>query len=143
VVMEWNSAAEAIAKIPAEHAIGRALEDVFVLPAQVMEMIRHVMRSEKVPHAEQISIDCDGEARLMEASAYPLTGKAIGGAVLRLDDVTRRVRMEQFVVQSQKMTSMGALAAGMAHEINNPLAGMMQNAQVVLARTQPDVPANR
>jgi len=52
------------------------------------------------------------------------------------------VRMEEMVVQSEKMLSVGGLAAGMAHEINNPLAGMMQNAQVVIRRIRNDIPAS-
>lgn len=66
----------------------------------------------------------------------------IEGAVIRVDDITEQVRMEEMVVQSEKMMSVGGLAAGMAHEINNPLAGMMQNAQVALRRIQSELPAS-
>lgn len=58
-------------------------------------------------------------------------------------DITQRKNMEQIIIQSEKMMSIGGLAAGMAHEINNPLAGMMQNAQVIQARLTRDIPANR
>ena len=46
------------------------------------------------------------------------------------------------MIQSEKMLSIGGLAAGMAHEINNPLAGMMQNAQVLLNRFSHTFPAD-
>ncbi len=49
-------------------------------------------------------------------------------------DVTERKRIQEMIVQSEKMLSIGGLAAGMAHEINNPLAGIMQNAQVIQNR---------
>ncbi|MEA1960193.1 MAG: histidine kinase dimerization/phospho-acceptor domain-containing protein [Bacillota bacterium] len=50
---------------------------------------------------------------------------------------------EMMVVQSEKMMSVGGLAAGMAHEINNPQAGMMQNANVIKYRLERiDMPAN-
>ncbi len=57
-------------------------------------------------------------------------------------DITELRKAQQNLVQSEKMLSIGGLAAGMAHEINNPLAGMMQNAQVVINRLSQDMPAN-
>jgi PAS domain S-box-containing protein len=58
-------------------------------------------------------------------------------------DITEYKKMEEVVVQSEKMLSVGGLAAGMAHEINNPLAGIMQNASVVINRLSGDHPKNR
>ena len=59
-------------------------------------------------------------------------------------DITERKRMEEMMIQSEKMLSVGGLAAGMAHEINNPLAGMIQTAQVVTQRLRAGagIPAN-
>nr|WP_320192883.1 PAS domain S-box protein [uncultured Desulfobacter sp.] len=51
-----------------------------------------------------------------------------------LQDITERKRMEEMMIQNEKMLSVGGLAAGMAHEVNNPLAGMMQTAQVMAQR---------
>ena len=47
------------------------------------------------------------------------------------------------MIQSEKMLSVGGLAAGMAHEINNPLAGILQSIQVVMDRALSDLPAKR
>src|SRR5512145_2490905 len=64
------------------------------------------------------------------------------GAVIRLDDVTERVRMEELVLQTEKMVSLGGLAAGMAHEINNPLGGIIMGSQNILRRLSGDLPKN-
>ena len=57
-------------------------------------------------------------------------------------DITERKKIEEMMARSEKMISIGGLAAGMAHEINNPLAGMIQNAQVIKNRLSKNMPAN-
>jgi PAS domain S-box-containing protein len=57
-------------------------------------------------------------------------------------DITDRVQLEEMVIQSEKMLSLGRLAAGVAHEINNPLAGMIQSAQIIANRLTPGPAAN-
>ncbi|MCP3875622.1 MAG: GAF domain-containing protein [Desulfobacteraceae bacterium] len=53
-----------------------------------------------------------------------------------------KTRLEEMVIHSEKMISIGGLAAGMAHEINNPLAGILQNSQVIQNRLKNKFPAN-
>jgi len=60
-----------------------------------------------------------------------------------LRDITEQVRLEEVMIQSEKMMSVGRLAAGMAHEINNPLAGILQSMQVITNRLSPDFAKNR
>ncbi|WP_051272610.1 PocR ligand-binding domain-containing protein [Fundidesulfovibrio putealis] len=57
-------------------------------------------------------------------------------------DITEHKCMQDVMVQTEKMMSVGGLAAGMAHEINNPLSGILQNVQVVVRRLTQDVPVN-
>jgi PAS domain S-box-containing protein len=58
-------------------------------------------------------------------------------------DITERKKMQDLMVQSEKMVTVGGLAAGMAHELNNPVGSIVQNAQNISRRMLPDLPANQ
>ncbi len=58
-------------------------------------------------------------------------------------DITERKRSQEIMIQTEKMMTVGGLAAGMAHEINNPLAGIIQNIQVMRERISESHPKNR
>lgn len=80
-----------------------------------------------------------GEAFEWEINSYPIFDET--GAVIQVilveKDVTDRRRMEMMVTQSEKMAAVGQLAAGIAHEINNPLTVVLANAQILM-RELPD-----
>jgi PAS domain S-box-containing protein len=59
-----------------------------------------------------------------------------------LRDVTELKRMQEMMIQSEKMISVGGIAAGVAHEINNPLGIIMVTSQNLMQRTKPDFPKN-
>lgn len=58
-------------------------------------------------------------------------------------DISEQIRLKETIVQSEKMMSIGGLAAGMAHEINNPLAGLLQNIQLLENRLDANHPINQ
>jgi len=59
-----------------------------------------------------------------------------------IQDSTERKRMQELLMQTEKMMSVGGLAAGMAHELNNPLAGILQGIQNIERRLSPDLEKN-
>ena len=71
-------------------------------------------------------------------------GSLVGEDVMVLfADITERLRTEEALVQTEKMMSLGGMASGMAHEINNPLGGILQGVQNVIRRFSPGLPANK
>ncbi|VGO21288.1 PAS domain S-box protein [Pontiella sulfatireligans] len=131
-VMQWNREAERVTGIHADRAHGQKLDAVFPNVGKEMEQLLSAIESRGThQHDERVPCTIGGENRVIDITVYPITADGAEGAVIRMDDVTDRVRIEEMMVQSEKMMSVGGLAAGMAHEINNPLAGILQNLQVM------------
>jgi PAS domain S-box-containing protein len=142
-VTQWNKQAERVTGRGFTEVHQQPLERVYTPLSEVLDQIeaairdRRVIRKLKVPHRHEDAI------RYEDIIIFPLVANGVEGAVIRVDDVTERVRLEEMMIQSEKMLSVGGLAAGMAHEINNPLAGILQNTDVLKNRLLTDLPANR
>lgn len=78
-----------------------------------------------------------------DITLYPLKDKNLNGLVIRIDDISQREKMEEVIMQTEKMKSVGGLAAGMAHEINNPLGAILQSVQNIQRRIHPEQEANK
>jgi PAS domain S-box-containing protein len=141
-ITELNLKAELNAGVLVSEVKGNSLCSVFPDLEPQIENIMKAMKEEKVTGETKIPRQTGGDLCYENVTIYPLIDETVKGAVLRIDDVTEQVKLEGVMIQSEKMLSVGGLAAGMAHEINNPLAGMMQNAQVVVNRLLKDFPAN-
>ena len=139
-VNHWNHSAEEFTGVTAGDATGRPLVEILPQVEPEIAGITQVMAAQEPVTRHKLKVAFNGTSRLADLTIYPL--RHADGVVLRLDDVTERVRIEELMIQSEKMVSVGGLAAGMAHEINNPLAGILQNAQVLENRLTKADPAN-
>ena len=139
----WNRQAEKARNVPRHIALGQSPAKLFPRLEEQMDRVRRAVAENKARTLEKVPDWNRGEVRYSDIMIYPIHGQGVGGAVIRVDDVTARARMEDMMVQTEKMLSVGGLAAGMAHEINNPLGGMLQSAQNIKRRLSPDLPANR
>jgi len=134
LVTLWNREAGRIAGVPENRARGKILEEVFPDLGSEMGQVLAAVAGRKMQHHEHIPCTIGNQQRFADVTVYPITTDGTEGSVIRIDDVTDRVLLEEMMVQSEKMMSVGGLAAGMAHEINNPLAGILQNLQVLRSR---------
>ncbi len=133
-VTQWNKMAEQTTGIIASQAHGKILSDVFPEMISQMEKIAVSIKTRETKQELKMPRKSKGGMRYEDVTIYPLIANGVEGAVIRVDDVSEKIRMEEMMMQSEKMLSVGGLAAGMAHEINNPLAGMMQTANVMESR---------
>ncbi len=135
-ITQWNNEAHALTGISLVSAMGKRLEHVFPRLSKQMTLVRDAIESKQVRYSPRQVRQVDRFEGYEDVTIYPLTANGVEGAVIRVDDVTEKARLEEMMVQSEKMLSVGGLAAGMAHEINNPLAGMIQNANVMRSRLE-------
>lgn len=107
-----------------------------------LPQIKATVEQHTVERIERVTWIKDDEPKHYALTFYPLMGGAGRGVVIRIDDITQRLSLEEMMVQSEKMLSVGGLAAGMAHEINNPLGAILHNVQNIRRRLSPELPKN-
>ena len=152
-VERLNQVAEALTGWTSAEAEGKRIEEIF----RIVDARSRVPRENPAERAlregavvalanHTVLIGRNGVECHIADSCAPIRDAegCVWGAVLVFRDVTERLRIEEMMMQNEKMLSVGGLAAGMAHEINNPLGGMIQTASVMAERLlNLDLPANR
>jgi PAS domain S-box-containing protein len=130
-----NGAAEALTGWGHGDAAGRAIDEVFTLvdPAgTAIESPSRVAIREGCPVRPPAPVSVvtrAGGSLLVDPRAAPVVdpGGAVRGAVVTFRDATERTKMERRLAQTEVLASVGTMAAGMVHEINNPLAYVISN----------------
>ena len=136
----WNRQAEEVLGVSRVGAQGRLVTDVCPICASFLDLVETAVRERRSTGWDKVAGVREGRTVYHAMEASPLAGGE--GAVIVISDVTRRVQVEDMMVQNEKMLSVGGLAAGMAHEINNPLGAILQGAQNIQRRLSPELAAN-
>ena len=137
-ITRCNSTVEAMLGLEREQAVGKSIEDIFDADfARNLEAILGKSRWHltEVRNAYKLyTKSFDGKPLVLNVAVAPLrsaTQKQTGSIVV-LENVTSRVKLEESLQQSEKLSSIGLLAAGVAHEVNTPLTGVSSYTQMLL-----------
>nr|WP_314482396.1 ATP-binding protein [uncultured Pseudomonas sp.] len=141
-VTQWNQEATVLSGTCLNEALNQPVFIAFAPLKPFLPQLKETVERHRVAKIERVTWHKGDEPRHYALTFYPLTGGAGRGVVIRIDDITQRLSLEEMMVQSEKMLSVGGLAAGMAHEINNPLGAILHNVQNIRRRLSPELPRN-
>jgi two-component system nitrogen regulation sensor histidine kinase GlnL len=130
----YNPAAEEITGFSRRQALGSAFEKLFSLETPLLEMVAKTTRTGiTISDHENVVVRSTGRITPVAVTCYPLmlsSGENIG-AILTLKDITYIRELEAAVRQADRLSTLGTLAAGLAHEVKNPLGGIKGAAQLL------------
>jgi two-component system, NtrC family, sensor kinase len=137
-ITRCNSTFEEILGITRNESIGKLIEEVF--SANFAASLSNLLGKTRWQvlenrHAYKLHTEnSDGEPLMLNVAIAPLRSvdRQQKGAIVVLENVTTRVKLEETLQQSEKLSSIGLLAAGVAHEVNTPLTGVSSYTQMLL-----------
>jgi two-component system NtrC family sensor kinase len=137
IVESWNTRMEQLFGVSRQDAVGHQLRAL--LPQELASEIAARKEEEQITGIYKQRLHHQGKYLTLNVSITPLVSKSGEriGRLLLFDDVTQRERMEEQMSQTEKLTSLGLLAAGVAHEVNTPLA-VISNYIQMLAKQMPE-----
>jgi two-component system, NtrC family, sensor kinase len=136
-VTRLNSALEEILGLRRADAIGRRVEDLF--SEDFADTLHQVLgkdgwRLREIRNIYKLhTATLANRSLVLNIALAPLQdGQGQTGALVVLEDVTTRISLEEQLQQREKLSSIGLLAAGVAHEVNTPLTGVSSYTQMLL-----------
>jgi PAS domain S-box-containing protein len=141
-----NPRAERIAGIPREQMIGKTATELFPeAVAAVIDKNDQATLAKGAHHAVEESMTIGGKERRLYSERFPLTdykGEVIGICCITRD-MTRRRQLQRQLVSSERLAAVGQLSAGVAHELNNPLSGILAFGEDLLLEAGDDDPRRK
>ncbi len=137
-IIRCNSTFEEMFDFSREAAIGKPVEEVFdeAFAANLNNILgKSRWHLTEIRNAYKLhTSDSKGRSLILNVAVAPLrsVSNEQTGAIVVLENVSSRVKLEETLQQSEKLSSIGLLAAGVAHEVNTPLTGVSSYTQMLL-----------
>ena len=144
-LVDANQAFMRLCAVERDDVLGRRIPDLEMFRhSGVVEVLNEAAQGDAPLHNREVALACGGEEGTpCSLSCQPLRLGERPCMLVVLRDISEAKRMQRVMVQTEKMLSVGGIAAGIAHEINNPLGIILQAAQNLARRCSPDSPGNR
>lgn len=140
-VAAWNRAMETRYRVPAQEAVGRRYLELFPTSkqgqlAEALELLLQGRLQEFTLEALEHETPGQGRAVLNIKGSLLRQNGMPAGAVLLIEDISERVALERAAVQADKLAALGTLAAGVAHELNNPVGIISTRIELMLEEAE-------
>lgn len=127
-ILMWNKAMTTLTGIEAANIVGSRLQ---ALPEPWLGLISNFFHGDR-EHSHKTQIKLNGRSHWISLHKAQISSTLTGmgdGQVILLEDLTETQRLEEELIHSERLASIGRLAAGVAHEIGNPVTGIACLAQ--------------